>query len=882
MNPGTRLGPYEILSAIGAGGMGEVYKARDTRLDRTVAIKVLARSITGRPEVLQRFEREARTVSTLNHPNICTLHDVGTENGQPYLVMEYVEGETLADRIARGPLPMPDVWRIAIQIGDALDQAHRQGIVHRDLKPGNVMLAGGKGSTNVKLLDFGLAKVSEAQAAGTLTSLPTVVQSLTTEGSVVGTFQYMPPEQLEGNEADQRSDIFAFGCVLYEMVTGRKAFEGKSQATLISAIMTAEPPSIGAAQPMAPPALDRVIRKCLAKNPDDRWQTARDLAGELRWISESGSQVAAAPAIAARRRWRVQTAWIVCAVLTTALAAVLAIHLQEGPPEAHITRFTVSAPDKYGFGLYDVGVLSPDGTKLAFLATTGETDSLFVRSFDLLAPKPLTGTDQAAIPFWSPDGRYVAFSQSGKLKKIDLAGGPPVPLCDVQSWVAGTWNAEGTILFHVGGGRPLMRVAAAGGTATPLTKLDTARGETGHMWPHFLPDGRHFLFTVTSGSTEVRGVYAGALDSPDKVRILNEEANAQYSPPGFLLYPRGDVLTAQPFDAARRRVTGDAFPVADQLFSLGGVYGSAYSTAAGSLVYRTGDSASAMVLAWYNRKGTREGQVGEPGDYTNPALSPDGRTLAVGKRDPVTRNRTIWLFDLVRGTSSRLTFDPSDNLNPTWSPDGRQIAFSSKRKGEREIFLKSSSGTGQEETLLRSDLQSNVEDWTRDGKYLIYNQQSPGKIEILALPLTGDRKPIVAIGGPGQPQEGQVSPDGKWMAYRSTESGRPEVYVQNFPPAGGKWQISTGGGADPQWGRNGKELFYVEGTKMIGVEVKADGARFDAGVPKALFETRLAVVGRNRYVVSPDSQRFLVVTPNETASGSPLFVVQNWYAGVKR
>jgi len=886
LQSGQKLGPYEVINPLGAGGMGEVYRARDTRLGRTVAVKVLAQDLGARPDVLQRFEREARAVSALNHPNICTLYDVGTEGGKPYLVMEYLEGETLAERIARGPLPLRDACEIAIQIGEALDQAHGRGIVHRDLKPGNAMLTGGKGSNTVKLLDFGLAKISEAPAApGSQTSLPTVAQGLTQEGSIVGTFQYMAPEQLEGAEADHRTDIFAFGCVLYEMLTGRRAFEGKSHATLISAIMSTEPPPVSAAQPLAPPALDRLVKKCLAKDPGNRWQSVRDLVSELRWIGESGSQMAAAPAIARPRRRRFRAASIAAAVFGVAFIALLAIHLRERPPEEHAARFLIPLPEKTAFRFYDSLALSPDGTRLAFVAGTGQSSVLYLRSLDSIAPRILWTGDPGAVvgfPFWSPDGHYVAVKSGGKLRKLEAAGGPPTIICDTTMTLGGTWNQDGVILIQGGPTAGLMRVSAAGGTPAAVTKLETSRGETAHMWPFFLPDGRHFLFTVISPQTEAHGIYAGSLDSPQTTRLLPDETNAQYQA-GMLLFVRNNILTAQPFDAGRLRLAGDAFPVAEQIAAYGAFPGAPFTAGGGTLAFRIGEGAAPTRLAWFDRKGTSS-SLGDPADYTNPALSPDGRMLAVCFRDPGTKTRDIWLMDLVRGTKSRLTFDPAEDLDPVWSPDGQRIAFTSERQGSRDLFVKAASGTGADEFLVRSGTEANAEDWTRDGKFLIFNSIMPSaKRGVYAVPMSGDRKPFPVLLGSFAQDMGQVSPNGKWIAYHSTESGRGEVYVQNFPPSGGKWQVSNAGGTEPQWSRDGKQLFYIEaGNRLMAVAVKTAGDKFDADIPKVLFEAPFVGTGRNAYVVSADGQKFLAIVRNETTNVLPMTVVLNWQAELKR
>ena len=782
---GTRLGPYEILSTAGAGGMGEVYRARDTRLDRIVALKVLAGNLAGRPDVLQRFEREARAVSTLNHPNICTLHDVGTENGAPYIVMEYVEGETLAERLSRGPLPLADALRIAIQMGEALDQAHRRGIVHRDVKPGNVMLAGAKGSTNVKLLDFGLAKLPQVQSSadpGSLTSLPTVAQTLTTEGTIVGTFQYMAPEQIEGKEADARSDIFAFGAALYEMVTGRRAFQGQSQASLISAIMKDDPPPIATLQPMSPPALERAIRQCLAKGPDERWQSVRDLTSELRWMSQSSSQAAAVPVAESRRRARFGAAVIAAVVLGIALAALAAIHFREKAPEARTVRFLIDTPGTYRW--LDTPALSPDGTQLAFTASTPKGSLLYVRAMDSIVAKPVTGSEGAAFAFWSADGRNVGFFAQSKLKKVNLASGSVVTICEAKLSCCGSWNPSDTIVFSGDSATTLWRVSAGGGIPTPVVQANASGPGYSRTWPSFLPDGKHFLYSATSGRAEDRGIWIGSLDSTAASHLLPDESNAQYSPPGYLLFNRGDVLFGQAFDADRLRLSGEAFPVAEQVARNMVFAGAAFSVRGGNLAYRIGQAEVGAEMVWYDRGGNRLGTVGEPADYSNPALSPDGRLLAVGKRDPLNRKRDIWVFDLSRGTSSRLTFDPADDTNPTWSPDGQNILFASDRKGARDLYRKLASGTGTEELLLQSGEDKNPEDWTRDGRFLVYNTGS-ARHDIWELPLSGDRTPLRLLSGPFSFQESQVSPDGKWIAYMSDDSGRNEVFVQNFPPRAG-------------------------------------------------------------------------------------------------
>ncbi|MGH9363953.1 MAG: protein kinase domain-containing protein, partial [Thermoanaerobaculia bacterium] len=540
LSAGFRLGPYEVLAPLGAGGMGEVYKAKDTRLERTVAIKVLPAHLSSSEEMRQRFEREARAISQLSHPHICALYDVGSHEGTEYLVMEYLEGETLATRLAKGSLPLDQTLSCGIQIADALDKAHRQGIVHRDLKPGNVMLT----KSGVKLLDFGLAKLRQAESepvASRLSALGTEGTPLTAEGTLLGTLQYMAPEQLEAKEADARTDIFAFGATLYEMATGRKAFSGTSQASLISAIMTAEPALISTIQPMTPPALDRMVKTCLAKDPDERWQNAHDLMRELRWIAELGSQAGVPGPVVARRKSRERFSWGLTAVtLLVALAAVAAAvrYAHRAAMLARPMRSSMVLPEKSALR---AAAISPDGTRVVFVARDSSgRNLLWIRPLDSLAVQPLPGTENPSFPFWSPDSRFIGFFADGKLKKIDASGGPPQTLCDAPVNRGGTWNREGVILFAPVSDGPIYRVSASGGLPTPVTRLDPSRGETSHRWPFFLPDGQHFLYLVASfgGPKEKTGIYVGSLDSKEEKFLLPANSSVAYAPPGYLLFFR--------------------------------------------------------------------------------------------------------------------------------------------------------------------------------------------------------------------------------------------------------------------------------------------------------------------------------------------------------
>ncbi len=884
---GSRLGPYEILSPLGAGGMGEVYRARDTRLERTVAVKVLPAAMSSSPEVRQRFEREAKTISQLSHPHICALYDVGREGETEYLVMELLEGETLTDRLAKGALPLEQTLRYGQEIAGALDKAHRQGIVHRDLKPGNVMLT----KSGVKLLDFGLAKGFELpKEKGSLTSLPTQ-QGLTQEGTILGTFQYMAPEQLEGKEADARTDIFAFGATLYEMATGKKAFTGTTQASLIGAILHTEPEPISAEQPASPPALDRVVKTCLARDPEERWQSAADIRRELQWISEASAASLAAPmAVGPTRRNLERLAWVLMGASLLAALAIAFVHFRESPLEPRPIRFSVFPPEQTTHGggpAAPQAALSPDGRYLAFVATTlDRTSQLWVRPLDSLAAQKLAGTEDASFPFWSPDSRFLGFFTPGKLKKIDAFGGPPQALCDAPEGNGGTWNRDGVIVFAPNRVGALARVSATGGVPADVTALDRSRQETGHLWPQFLPDGRHFLYLALSGRRENRGIYVHSLASKEAGLVLRTEVRATYTPPGYLLFVQQGTLMAQRFDSNRLQLSGEPARVAEQVaYNPGNGRTTLSASENGVIAYRTGSAGGVPMseLVWFDRGGKRIGSAGGPGLYVRPRLSPDEKLIAVQRRDPQTGTDDIWLVDLARSTVSRLTFDSSNQTHPTWSPDGSRIAFASDQDGMSNLYQKLSNGAGGEELLLSSDTSKFVTDWSPDGRFIVYEDQGRGTgTDLWVLPLSGDRKPTPFLRTEFNESQGQFSPDGRWMAYSSNESGRVEVYVQAFPASGGKWQISTAGGSYPRWRRDGKELFYrAADRKLMAVEVQT-ASTLQAGQPRALFELRVSEVPVIPYTVSADGQRFLVDTPTEESNAAPITVVLNWFTELKK
>ncbi len=879
--PGRRLGPYEILSAIGAGGMGEVYKARDTRLDRTVAIKVLPAHLADRPELRERFEREAKTIASLNHPHICTLYDTGHQDEIDFLVMEYIEGETLAQRLLKGSLPVEMVLQYAIEISDALDKAHRKGVTHRDLKPGNIMLT----KTGTKLLDFGLAKLRQDTVAATpLSQAPTANDALTAQGTILGTLQYMAPEQLEAKEADARTDIFAFGVVVYEMATGKKAFAGKSQASVISAIMSSDPQPISSLQPMTPPALDRVVKRCLAKEPDERWQSGADLTNELKWIAEQGPQAEMpAPGIA-RRKVREKVTWsLMATALVVAVLALAIFYFRKTPVEVRPVRFTISPPEKESFPVLgntpNLLSVSPDGSKVAFVAVdSGGHSMIWICDLDSHIAQPLAGTDNGNAPFWSPDSRFIAFSADGALKKVAVAGGPPQTLTAVPGSSMGTWNRDGVILFGTFGGSGILRVSSAGGSATPVTTLDASRQQDFHVWPDFLPDGRHFLYLAHSTDIGKSAIYIGSIDSKEMKLLLNANSSILYSPPGYLLFVRAGTLLAQPFDGDRLELKGDAFPIAEgvQFNRVNGRAAVAVSEN-GVLAYRVVPTNAQIKLVWVDRKGAEQPLPAPPHAYRNPRLSPDGQRVAVTIDELGSQE---WLLNIGRGTLTRLTFDGSYNGGTAWTPDGKRIAFGTDRAGARNLFWQLADGSGGVERLTTSDRTQVASSWSPDGQTLAYEESAPGTgFDIWVFRLS-DHKAQPFLQTRFNEIAPRFSPDGRWLAYASDESGRYEIYVQPYPGPGGKWQISTDGGTEPVWTRNG-ELFYRNGDKMMAVETNTKST-FSADKPKVLFEGQYATYqSLPAYDVTPDGQRFLLTKTGEQGAGE-ITVVVNWLEELKQ
>ena len=887
---GTRLGPYEIIAPVGAGGMGEVYRARDTRLGRDVAVKVLPSSYAENKERLQRFEQEACAAGALNHPNILSVHDIGTHNGSPYLVSELLEGETLRDRLNGGVLSSRKALDYARQIAHGLAAAHEKGILHRDLKPENLFIIKDE---RVKILDFGLAKLTGAADVQAQTDIPTRRVD-TDPGVVMGTVGYMSPEQLRGKAVDHRSDIFSFGAILYEMLSGRRAFHGESAVETMSAILKEDPPDLSETNKTIAPGLERVVNHCLEKNPEARFHSASDLAFALEALSSpsttSGQTVTEIAPILDQPKKRERLIWIgATALLGLALLAalpfVIAYFRSTPATEGRTTRFFVFPPEKttvIGGGQY----ISPDGQKMVFRGVGPDGKALlWTRPLDSLTAQPLPGTEDAGNPFWSPDSRFIGFFvAASKLKKIEFTGGPAQTLADVRGSAGGTWNRDGVIVF---GGPGLYRVSATGGTPTPLTTLDESRKETSHVWPYFLPDGRHFLYLARSVQRENTGVFVGALDSKERKFLLNADSSATYAPPGFLLFLRERTLMAQPFDANKLQVAGEPFPIAEQVGSNSVTGRAFFSVSETGVIAFLSTGAANTQLGWFDRGGKQLALVGMSAVDTGLRLSPDEKRLAVVRFDPQAGSPDIWLVDLARNTPSRFTFDPATETTPVWSPDGSRIAFASNRDGVSNLYQKLSSGAGNDEALLKSAEPTLPHDWSPDGRFILYGVLSPNtSVDLRLLPLSGDQKPTLFIQTEFAESQGRFSPDGRWVAYISNESGQYQVYVQSFPSSGGKWQVSTSGGAQPQWRRDGKELFYLTpDRKLMAVEVNGTGPTFVPGVPKPLFDAHVSSVfpgNANYYAVTGDGQRFLVNTLVGESAPVPFTVVMNWTAGLKR
>ena len=892
---GTKLGPYDIESPLGSGGMGEVYRARDTRLNRSVAIKVLPTHLSGQPEARQRFDQEARAISALNHPHICHLYDVGSQDGVSYLVMELLDGESLAERLRRGPLPLEQMLRYGAEIAEGLQAAHRSGVVHRDLKPGNIMLT----KAGAKLMDFGLAK-GLMQANKPTSDLTVNLTSrgavpLTAQGTIVGTFEYMSPEQVEGKETDARSDIFSLGAVLYEMVTGKRAFEGKTMGSVAAAILEKEPEAMTTISPMTPPGLQHVVQGCIAKDPDSRWQSAADIVRELQWIGGTGSQTGSPVLHAPSRRWRERAVWGTAVVVL--LAACLGAWLSRAP--THVLRASLLAPAGATYDLMGdfsgPPALSPDGTRLVFAAHSGkEPDVLWVRKLDGAVQK-LAGTEGAYCPFWSPDSRFIGFFGPGKLSKIPAGGGPVIALADAPNARGGAWGKENVIVYAPDYRGSLMRVNAAGANVTaPVTKIDASKHTT-HRWPVFLPDGRHFLFLATShtgANSEQNGVYLASVDNDRTKLVLASDSQAQYAA-GYLLFHQQRAVVAQKFDVARGTLSGEQQIVVSNVQYDSGTWHTTFTaTDDGLFVYEPGSSgiSADYGLIWTDRTGKSLGTVLEHTAFKGMKLSPDGKRLVVALGDPLI---DIWVFDLEHGTKTRMTFDPATHIEPAWSPDGQKVVFmvqnGSRIQSGSTLHARLASGGGQDEVLLENRGEPMTVSWPQmsaDGHFLVYQQQNgPSGTSVWAMPLTGDRKPFELVkpeSPDGMVTFSRLSFDGRWLAYSLRDSGREEIYVTSFPSGRGRWQVSSDGGTFPVWRRDGKEIFYIGfDGKLHAVDTIPGKENFAAGRSQTLFDMRNASPFFAPYDVSPDGRRILVAVPL-TSESEPLVLVSDWTAELKK
>jgi eukaryotic-like serine/threonine-protein kinase len=882
--PGAMLGPYRIDLLLGAGGMGQVYRATDTRLNRIVALKILPRELADNAQFRARFEREAHAIAALTHPHICTVHDIGQHDGVDFLVMEYLEGETLAARIGRGPIAVDQALSFASEIADALAAAHRGGIIHRDLKPSNIFLNRG----GVKLLDFGLAKpVVPGAGDGAVFTAPTTPQGLTAEGTILGTLQYMAPEQLEGKPADARTDIFAYGAVVYEMLTGRKAFEGKSQASLIGAIMHAEPPAIRVEQPLTPPALDRAIKTCLAKDPDDRWQSARDVWRELQWVRQDH---AAAVAPHKHRKFE-RTGWVMAILFGLALVAlgVRAITRSQASPQ--VARFTVAAPA--GTSLPAPGqayspTISPDGTTLVFQVVRKGEPLLAIRRLDTLEAEIVPGTEGARWPFWSPDSRVVAFFADEKLRKAPAAGGPIQTICDAPAGLGGDWNRDGVIVFLRGEQDGFYQVPATGGV--PKSVISSQNNERFRGRPQFLPDGRHFLYAVSPDR-----VYLGSIDGDAPREVLRDTAMALYAPPGFLLFYQGRTLVAQRFNSRLDTRIADPVPIGEgtpgPVLRGGGLAYSVSST--GVLAYKT-DPLSDLPdrIGWFDRNGRLVETIGPFPFRTfgGVALSQQGTQLAMqSPRGPAPRSE-IWLFDLIRRRPTQFTFGNGSDRAPVWSLDGQRVVFASLRGEGPGMYLKGVGGERPEELLLPSNTPDWDEHWPTDwsAKGIVFESgKNPEDRDIWILPVDGDRKPYLVVREPGIESDAKASPDARWLAYahRERHASRGEIFVRSVSTTGAKWAISTAGGRWPHWRADGTELFYLATDgNLMSVPVESTATSLKTGVQKSLMNVGgvSGAGGPRFFAVSPDGQRFLLRLTDDRPSTAAIVVVTNWPALLKR
>jgi Tol biopolymer transport system component len=907
LTPGTRLGVYEVTAQIGVGGMGEVYHATDTKLKRQVAIKILPASLAADPDRLARFQREAEVLAALNHPNIAAIYGLEEGGGMAALVMELVEGDDLSQRIARGAIPIDETLPIAKQITEALEAAHEQGIIHRDLKPANIKV---RADGTVKVLDFGLAKAMEptgVMAASNSMSPTITTPAMTQAGMILGTAAYMSPEQARGKTVDKRADIWAFGTVLFEMLTGKRAFPGEDITDTLAAVVRAEP-EWSLVPGNVSPTLLVFLRRSLQKDPKQRVGDIRDVRLALDGAFDLAVPPAATVSPSLSRRMRL--AWIVASVAVLA-AVVLAIptmrHLRETAPASDPVHFTIAPPENTSFGGPVAGgtgtaaqlAVSPDGRNIVFVAGAESAYQIWLRPVAALGATPIPGTEGGTFPFWSPDSRFIGFFSAGKLKKVQIAGGPPIVLCDAPFGRGGSWSRDNVILFAPGfGAAGLRRVSSAGGVPTVVTTIDPTTGEDGHRWPRFLPDGQRFFYTAITGAccpaSKPARIRIGSLDPAEAViTLLQAESSVSYAS-GYLLFARDDTLMAQPFDPDARQPTGEAFPLAEYVSREGSRYVGAAVSENGILVYGRDDALATTQLTWFDRAGRALATLGEAARYENFALSPDERRVAVTLGTGSPNNRDIWIIDIARNVRSRLTVDPGTDGSPVWSPDGTRIAFEGSRSGTFSLRQQLINGTAADEELFDgsdSRMTLSPSSWSADARFIAYTLTTgnfPPKRDVWVLPLFGDRKPFPLAHTAFTENMGVFSPDGQWIAYTSDEGGQANVFVQPFPGSGAKYQVSRDGGSHPVWRADGKELFFLGlDATMMAAPIDATG-QFAAGVPQALFPTGSPIFsspdlnGGPVYAVAKDGNRFLVNARPRQSSVAPLTVVVNWTAAIRK
>ena len=875
---GTKLGPYEIEAQAGAGGMGEVYKAKDTRLERTVAIKVLSVQIASNSDLRQRFDREAKAISSLNHPNICTLHDVGSQDGVDFLVMEYLDGETLAARLTKGPIAPQELLSIAIQIADALDKAHRQNLIHRDLKPGNIMLT----KSGAKLMDFGLAKLHEAGIIQGISGI-TRTTPLTGEGTIIGTLQYMSPEQLEGKEADFRSDIFSFGVILYEMATGQRPFDGKSQASLIAAVLKENPRPIAEFQSMSPPMLDRVIRQCMEKDPEHRWQSAGDLKKALQWTLEGGSQAGIPFTVSASRKFRERMLWGAVTLLAGAALTLGVMQFTRTEPKLKVARYAIAKP--HNLSTISWPRISPDGTMLSFEAADSSGEGgIYIRPINSLEAKLLVKTNLGnSRPFWSPDSKQLAYFENDRLKKIAIAGGLSQLVCEAAGY-DGSWGENGIIVFDGSVTDPVRQVPASGGTPSVASKIDSARGEKMGAWPCFLPDGEHFLFLADTNSASGDWMLkVGSIKTLESKALTRVSSRIEYAN-GYILYLNKDLLVAHPFDPDKREFSGEPVPLAPNVSSNGERAFFSVSND-GLLVYRSGQSGADRLIVSVIRKGDSLAQIGPPGQYRDFTLSPDNSRLAFGVQGEQANSFDVWVRDLKRNVTSRLTFGPQVNIWPVWSHDGTKVLFTSNRNNNRfNVMQRNANGTGTDELVFGIDTADiSVTSVARDGSVMILQEGTSDRNIWTYSTAAGKAEPLLAQ--TYAEQRGAISPDGKLLVYQSGETGDAEIYIRELKPDGGKWQVSTNAGRCPLWRADGKELYFVTlNFDFWSVPISTE-KELEIGTPVKLFNHRFVFTGANSlnpYAVTNDGKRFYILAPANEEVAAEFIVVENWPEELKK